>query len=87
MSKKTRQIRRKIFFREWREFRGLSQERLGDIIGRTKATVSRIETGDISYTREFLEAAADALGTHPGMLLLRAPTEADALPTQKARKT
>lgn len=84
---KSRQTRRKTFFQEWRKFRGLSQERLGEMIGREKATVSRIESGDIAYTREFLEAAADALGTHPGMLLMRGPTEADAMPIQKARKT
>jgi|GEM_PF-4514539 len=71
---------RKNFIREWREFRGMTQEDLAERIDRTKATVSRIETGDIAYTREFLEAAADVLGTHPGILLIRAPTDADAYP-------
>ena len=84
----TRQKWRKNFIREWREDRGLTQQDLADAIGRTKATVSRIETGDIAYTREFLEAAADALGTHPGILLIRAPTPADAYPAdlKKAKK-
>jgi transcriptional regulator with XRE-family HTH domain len=68
---------RKNFIREWREFRGLTQEQLAERIARTKATVSRIETGDIAYTREFLEVAADVLGTHPGILLIRAPVDGD----------
>lgn len=76
---------RKNFIREWREFRNLTQEQLGERIERTKATVSRIETGEIAYTREFLEAAADALGTHPGILLIRAPTDDDAYAVQTKR--
>lgn len=76
---------RRTYIREWREFRGLTQEQLADAIDRTKATVSRIETGDIAYTREFLEAAADTLGTHPGILLMRPPTEADAYPVATGR--
>jgi ribosome-binding protein aMBF1 (putative translation factor) len=68
---------RKHFVREWRHFRGMTQDQLAEAVGLTKATVSRIETGDIAYTRDFLEAAADALGTHPGILLMRAPMPAD----------
>ena len=81
----TRRQGHKNFFREWREFRGLTQEQLAERITRTKATVSRIETGDIGYTREFLEAAADVLGTHPGILLIRAPTDADQYPAETHR--
>jgi DNA-binding XRE family transcriptional regulator len=87
MSKKRgRPVQRtRIFVREWREFRNLTQEQLGEMTQRTKATISRIETGDIGYTREFLESAASALGTHAGLLLLRAPTDADSLPPQARR--
>lgn len=79
--------RRRIFIREWREFRGLTQEALGEMTNRTKATISRIENGDISYTRDFLEDAADALGTHPGMLLMRAPTQDDAAGADRRAKS
>jgi transcriptional regulator with XRE-family HTH domain len=74
---------RKNFIQEWRKDRGLTQQQLADLAGYTKATISRIESGDIAYTRENLEAIAQALGTHPGLLLIRPPEKADALPTSK----
>lgn len=77
---------RRNYIQQWREARDLTQEELGAIIGRSKATVSRVETGEIGYSQPFLEAAAQALGTHPGMLLLRPPTDADALPATKPKK-
>jgi transcriptional regulator with XRE-family HTH domain len=69
--------RRRHFIREWREFRGLTQERLADMLGTTKTSISRIESLKQSYTQEFLEACADALGTHAGALLMRMPSDAD----------
>jgi transcriptional regulator with XRE-family HTH domain len=69
--------RRRHFIREWREFRGLTQEQLADAIDATKASISRIEAMKQGYTQDNLEAMADALGTHPGALLSRKPTEAD----------
>lgn len=83
--------RRRHFIREWREFRGLTQERLADELHTTKASVSRIESLKQSYTQDFLEACADVLGVHAGTLLTRAPTAAIdrettvALPTAKRR--
>lgn len=68
---------RKNFIREWRLGRNLSQEKLGEMVGLTKATISRIEAGKLAYTRESLEAVAHALGTHPGILLMRGPTKAE----------
>lgn len=69
--------RRRHFIREWREFRGLTQEQLADQVGTTKTSISRIESLKQSYTQDFLEAAADALGAHPGALLMRTPGETD----------
>lgn len=85
MAKKQAGIRRN-YIREWREFRGLTQEELGELINRSKATVSRVENSEIAYTQQFLEAAAAVLGTHPGLLLLRAPTEADSQPPAGAKR-
>lgn len=65
--------RRRHFIREWREARGFSQEHLADLIGATKASISRIENLQNGYTQDFLEACADALGTHPSILLMRGP--------------
>lgn len=73
--------RRRHFIREWREFRGFTQERLAELLGTTKTSVSRIEASKQPYTQDFLEACADALGTHPGTLLIRAPVEADRTPS------
>uniref|UniRef100_E6VFJ9 Helix-turn-helix domain protein n=1 Tax=Rhodopseudomonas palustris (strain DX-1) TaxID=652103 RepID=E6VFJ9_RHOPX len=70
--------RRRHFIREWREFRGLTQIELADMLNMTSASISRIESLKQGYTQNFLEACADALGTHPGVLLMRAPTAADA---------
>lgn len=72
--------RRRHFIREWREHRGFTQDGLAEILDTTKASISRIESGKQAYTQDFLEAAADVLGTHPGDLLSRMP------PTEKAVK-
>ena len=69
--------RRRHFIRQWREFRGFTQEQLADSLKTTKTSISRIEDLKQGYTQDFLEACADALGTHPGALLTRPPTEAD----------
>lgn len=71
--------RRRHFIREWREFRGLTQQQLADIIGASKTSISRIEDLKQGYTQDFLESCADALGVHVGTLLTRAPTEADRI--------
>lgn len=68
---------RRHFIREWREFRELSQQQLADIIGTTKTSISRIENLKQGYTQEFLEACADALGTHASILLMRPPLKRD----------
>jgi transcriptional regulator with XRE-family HTH domain len=69
--------RRRHFIKEWRKFRGLTQEQLAEILDTTKASISRIESLDQGYTQDFLDACADALGTHPGTLLMRGPSAAD----------
>lgn len=47
--------------RAWRQIRGVTQEELGNRIGRTGATVSRIESGDQSAKQDVVEAIAKAL--------------------------
>jgi transcriptional regulator with XRE-family HTH domain len=77
--------RRRHFIREWREFRGFTQEQLADMVGTTKTSISRIESLKMSYTQEILEAIADALGVHPGVLLTRLPGEADRIAPARRR--
>jgi transcriptional regulator with XRE-family HTH domain len=69
--------RRPHFVKQWREFRELTQQQLATAVRTTNATISRIEALKVGYTQDTLEAIADALGTHPGVLLARAPNESD----------
>lgn len=71
--------RRRTFIREWREFRGLSQEALGARLETSGGSISRIETGQQPYTQDTLEALAEALMTDPASLLMRNPKDQDAI--------
>lgn len=75
MAKKVKKRGRATFIRDWRKYRGISQDRLAEVIGLTQATVARIERGDIAYTQPVLEAMAEALKCLPGDLITRNPTD------------
>lgn len=70
---------RPIFLRQWREYRGLTQEQLAESIGVTHPTVSRIECGKQPYSQAILEAMADRLSTDVASLLMRNPGDPDAI--------
>lgn len=76
---KTPKTRRRTFIRQWREFRGYSQEKLGDMLDTSGSMISRIENGNTPYTQDVLEALAEALMTDPASLLMRDPTNPEAL--------
>src|SRR5256885_9288244 len=65
--------RRRHFVREWRKFRGLTQEQLADLLHTTKANISRVENLHQGYTQDFLEACAEVLGTDPAALISHDP--------------
>lgn len=70
----------RLFLKQWRQHRDkMSQQRLAEIIGSTKATISRIENGKQNWDQEFLQLAAEALRCEPPDLLMRDPTRPDAL--------
>lgn len=71
--------RRKTFIAAWREHRGLTQDQLAERLESSKASISRIESGQQPYTQDFLEAAAAALRTDVASLLMRDPTSKDAI--------
>lgn len=71
--------RRRTFFKEWRTFRGLSQEQLANRLDTSVASISRIENGTQPYTQDVLEALADALMTDPASLLMRNPEDPEAI--------
>lgn len=57
------------YIKEWRKFRGLTQERLAERTPFTHGAISQLETGRTSYTQAMLEALAHALDCSPGDLL------------------
>lgn len=65
------------FLREWREYRGLSQERLAARIEATAGLISQIETGKTKLTEERLGLLAIALQCDPGDILSRDPNGPD----------
>jgi transcriptional regulator with XRE-family HTH domain len=68
---------RKTYFREWREFRGLTQEQLAELLGTGKSAVSKMERGENKYNQYSLEAWADALNCEPSDLISRPPSQTD----------
>lgn len=74
-----KRARRRTFFKEWRIFRGLSQEQLADRLDTSVASISRIESGTQPYTQDVLEALAEALRTDPASLLMRNPDDPEAI--------
>jgi len=86
--------RRRHFIREWREFRSLTQRQLADLVGKILdrddihgGSISRIENRETGYTQDSLEAIADALGVHPGVLLMRPPSKSDSAKLRTYRET
>ena len=77
-NRRTGVVRRKTFFKQWREYRDLSQERLAERLETSVASVSRIESGKQPYTQDYLEALAVALQTDPASLLMRDPSDSSA---------
>lgn len=77
--------RRRTFLREWREhiYPNLSQDEIAGRFDMSAAQLSRIERGLSPYTQDFLELAAHAYGTDPGILLSRRPQDMDLWETVK----
>lgn len=59
--------------RQWRKFRGLTQERLAERTPFSAGAISQLETGRTAYTQDMLEALAAALDCSPGDLISRDP--------------
>lgn len=63
------------FVREWRKYRGLTQERLAERTPYTLGAISQLETGRTKYTQDMIEALASALGCSVGDLISVDPTK------------
>lgn len=66
---KPRRARTRHYFREWREYRGLTQDRAIERLGWSQSKISRIEGGKTPYNEDDLAAAADAYRCTPAELI------------------
>lgn len=64
----------RTYIREWRRYRGISQELMAERVNMAQGTISRLETGDIAYTQPVLEAISDVLMCTPCDLIMRDPS-------------
>lgn len=76
---KKRKAYRRTFIRQWRQHRGLTLEQLADRVEMTPSGLSMLERGQSGYTQERLEQLALALSTDPASLLMRDPSDPDAI--------
>jgi transcriptional regulator with XRE-family HTH domain len=67
------------FIREWRKHRGLTQEQLAERMGIARSYISHVEKGKRRYDQLFLESAANALLCEPADLIMRDPTQLNAI--------
>lgn len=71
--------RQKWFLREWRKHRGLTIEKLADILDKSKGYLSHLERGEKRYNQDLLEELSAALGCDPADLLCRDPADEDPI--------
>ena len=70
---------RRTYIREWRKFRQLTLEQLSSRLGMSPSALSMLERAQRGYTQETLEALAEALMTDVASLLIRDPTQDEAI--------
>jgi transcriptional regulator with XRE-family HTH domain len=71
--------RRRIFLKEWRQYRDLTQEQLAERVGWSVGNISQLERGQQGYSDEGLAMLAEALNCTPGQILDVDPTNDDAI--------
>ena len=69
---------RRYYFREWRKFRGLTQDQLAERVGMSTSSISQLEAGRQGFTDSTLTLIAEALQCQPGDLLMRNPLDTQA---------
>jgi len=69
----------RVFFRKWRQHRGLTLERAAERIGMTHPNLSRIERGLQPYDESILDRMATAYRCEVPDLLVRDPTDDEGI--------
>lgn len=64
---------RRFYLREWRTYRRLTQQQLGDRVNMTKGRISELENRKRRYNEDMLGALAEALSCEPWELIGRNP--------------
>ncbi len=67
------------FVKEWRKFRGLTQEQLAERAGMSPNNISQLENNRQRYSADGLDRLAAALNCDPAHLLLVDPSKEDAI--------
>jgi transcriptional regulator with XRE-family HTH domain len=63
------------YVKQWREYRGLTQEQLAERVGRSRGLISQIESGTTELTEEMIYALAEAFRHTPGDVFRVDPTK------------
>lgn len=63
----------RTFLKEWREYRGLTQEQAAERLNISRTLLSKIENAKSPYSQGLLEAAAEAYRCEPADLIMRDP--------------
>lgn len=66
------------FLKAWREFRGLTQQELADLVGTNANMIGYLENGERGLSAKWLRRLAPALDTTSGMLLDHDPRTLDS---------
>lgn len=67
------------FLKEWRKYRGYTQEKLAEKVGMATGYYSDIEGGKRRYNQDHLEAFAEALNCDISDIFVRDPTKPEAI--------
>lgn len=70
----------------WRRYRSLTQQGLANVLGTTKPTVSRLESGKRGLSEKWLKRLAEAFGTEPAQIL-GPPPEKEHAPHEAERQS
>ena len=75
-----KQARRKTYLREWRKAKqGRTLEQVAEVLGMSQPQLGRIERGDSPYNQDLLEALAELYGCDVASLLMRDPSQPEAM--------
>jgi transcriptional regulator with XRE-family HTH domain len=66
------------YLKEWRKFRGMTQQELADALETSKSVISDMERGELQLSPKWLRRIAPILETQPGHILDHDPAELDS---------